>query len=75
MDGMKIAVVIPKYGLVGGAEGFAYELTERLAMRSRFEIHLFANQWRQGKAPVIFHKVSMLSSGAPGNKKDSEAYN
>ena len=29
---MKIAVVIPKYGLVGGAEGFAYELTERLAM-------------------------------------------
>jgi len=57
---MKIAVVIPKYGLVGGAEGFAYELTERLAMRSRFEIHLFANQWRQGKAPVIFHKVPML---------------
>ena len=60
MAGMKIAVVIPKYGLVGGAEGFAYELTERLAMRSRFEIHLFANQWRQGKAPVIFHKVPML---------------
>ena len=57
---MKIAVVIPKYGLVGGAEGFAYELTERLAMRDRFEIHLFANQWRQGKAPVIFHKVPML---------------
>jgi len=39
---MKIAVVIPKYGLIGGAEGFAYELTERLAMRERFEIYLFA---------------------------------
>ena len=57
---MKIAVVIPKYGLVGGAEGFAYELTERLAMRGRFEIHLFANQWRQGKGSIIFHKVPMV---------------
>ena len=57
---MKIAVVIPKYGLVGGAEGFAYELTERLAMRGRFEMHLFANQRRRGEAPVIFHKVPML---------------
>jgi hypothetical protein len=28
---MKIAVAIPKYGLVGGAEGFAFELCERLA--------------------------------------------
>ena len=57
---MKIAVVIPKYGLMGGAEGFAYELTERLAKRSRFEIHLFANRWRRGKAPVVFHKVPVL---------------
>ncbi|MFO7599758.1 MAG: glycosyltransferase family 4 protein [Candidatus Desulfacyla sp.] len=56
---MKVAVVIPKYGLVGGAEGFAYELTERLAMRGRFEIHLFANQALLGKAPVTFHRVSM----------------
>jgi UDP-glucose:(heptosyl)LPS alpha-1,3-glucosyltransferase len=57
---MKIAVVIPKYGLVGGAEGFAFELTERLAMRGRFEIHLFANQVRRGKAPVALHHVPML---------------
>ena len=57
---MKIAVVIPKYGLVGGAEGFAYELTERLAMRSRFEFHLFANQWRRRNAPIIFHKIPMF---------------
>lgn len=57
---MKIAVVIPKYGLVGGAEGFSYELTERLAMRRRFEIHLFANQWRRGSAPIFFHKVPIF---------------
>ena len=57
---MKIAVVIPKYGLTGGAEGFSYELTEQLAMRGRFEIHLFANQRRRGKASVVFHKVPML---------------
>lgn len=57
---MKIAVVIPKYGLVGGAEGFAYELTERLAVRDRFEIHLLANEFRRGMAPIIYHKVPML---------------
>ena len=57
---MKIAVVIPKYGLVGGAEAFAYELTERLARRDEFEIHVFANKWRQGRSAVTFHKVPHL---------------
>ncbi len=57
---IKVAVVIPKYGLVGGAEGFVYALTERLAMRGEFEIHVFANQWRRGKAPILFHKVPIL---------------
>ncbi|MBW1714237.1 MAG: glycosyltransferase family 4 protein [Deltaproteobacteria bacterium] len=57
---MKIAVVIPKYGLVGGAEAFAYELTERLAQRDEFEIHVFANKWRQGRSTVTFHKVPHL---------------
>lgn len=57
---MKIAVVIPKYGLVGGAESFAFELTERLAARSGFEIHVFANQWRRGNSPIMFHKLPIL---------------
>ncbi|NOQ95850.1 MAG: glycosyltransferase [Desulfobacterales bacterium] len=57
---MKIAVVIPKYGLVGGAEAFAYELTERLAQRDEFKIHVFANKWRRGKSAVTFHKVPHL---------------
>ncbi len=57
---MKIAVVIPKYGLVGGAEGFAYELTERLAEREGLEIHLFANQWRSGNTSITFHKIPII---------------
>ena len=57
---IKVAVVIPKYGLVGGAEGFAYALTEKLAARNEFEIHVFANRWRPGKAPIVFHKVPIL---------------
>lgn len=57
---IKIAVVIPKYGLVGGAEGFVYALTERLAMRDEFEIHVFANRYRKGKAPIVFHRVPIL---------------
>ncbi|EFK09487.1 glycosyltransferase, group 1 family protein [delta proteobacterium NaphS2] len=56
----KVAVVIPKYGLVGGAEGFAYVLTERLALRDEFEIHVFANRFRRGKAPIVFHRVPMI---------------
>jgi len=57
---MKIAVVIPKYGLVGGAEGFAYELTERLAEREGLEIHLFANQWRSRNTSITFHKLPII---------------
>jgi UDP-glucose:(heptosyl)LPS alpha-1,3-glucosyltransferase len=29
-------------------------------MRSRFEIHVFANQWRQGKTSIIFHKIPLF---------------
>ncbi len=54
---MKIAVVISKYGLLGGAENFVFQLTERLAMREGFEIHVLANQWCQGNNSIIFHKI------------------
>lgn len=57
---MKIAVVIPKYGLVGGAETFVFELCERLALRKEFEIHVFANKWQSGKGPIVFHKVPII---------------
>ncbi len=61
MVGMKIAVVIPKYGFVGGAEGFAYEITERLATRNGLDIHVFANKWLPGKAPIHFHKIPIIT--------------
>ena len=57
---MKIAVVIPKYGLVGGAETFVFEVCERLAVRENFEIHVFANKWRSGQGSITFHKVPVI---------------
>lgn len=58
----KIAVVVPKYGLVGGGERFAFEVTERLARNRDWEFHVFANRWEAANgSPVIFHKVPMIS--------------
>jgi UDP-glucose:(heptosyl)LPS alpha-1,3-glucosyltransferase len=57
---MKIAVVIPSYGLVGGAENFAFHLCEILSGHEEFEIHVFANRWYKGEAPVVFHKVPRI---------------
>ncbi len=58
----KIAVVIPKYGLVGGAEGFAAALTEQLARESAFEIHIFANRWNKQRLQegVYFHTIPII---------------
>lgn len=57
----KIAVIVPKYGLVGGAEQFAFQVTERLAARTPYEFHVFANQWKSIEGSrVIFHKVPMI---------------
>ncbi len=59
-DVIRVAVVIPKYGLVGGAETFVLELCERLALRREFKIHVFANKWRKGAGPIAFHKVPVI---------------
>jgi UDP-glucose:(heptosyl)LPS alpha-1,3-glucosyltransferase len=57
----RIAVVVPKYGLVGGGERFASEVTERLARTGRYEMHVFANRWQAADgSPVVFHKVPMI---------------
>ncbi len=58
---MKIAVVIPKYGLIGGAESMAFEVSERLAHMEGMEIHVLANKWVKGNAPVTFHKIPVIS--------------
>ncbi|RLC29564.1 MAG: hypothetical protein DRH32_07160 [Deltaproteobacteria bacterium] len=60
MKPLKIAVVIPKYGLLGGAEGFASELTKRLAVRDEFDMHVFANRWKSGDEPIAFHHVPII---------------
>ncbi len=60
-DVQKIAVVIPKYGLVGGAESFAAELTERIALNTRYNIHVFANRWTTHSEQITFHKVPIFS--------------
>ena len=56
----KIAVIIPKYGLVGGAEYFVLQLTERLALNPRYDIHVFANKWISHSDHVKFHKVPII---------------
>ncbi len=60
VNSIRIAVVCPNYGLVGGAEMFAFELTERLAQMDDFSIHVFANRWRSGKGITTFHKIPIL---------------
>jgi UDP-glucose:(heptosyl)LPS alpha-1,3-glucosyltransferase len=56
----RIAVVIPKFGLVGGAEGFAAELTERIAADPRFDVHVFANRWADSSGSIAFHRVPIV---------------
>lgn len=57
----KIAVVVPKYGLIGGGERFAFEMTESLAAKTDYEFHVFANQWKAASQRIIFHKVPCIS--------------
>ncbi len=57
----KIAVVVPKYGLVGGGEKFALELTERIASNHRYDVHVFANKWRPQSDHITFHKIPVIS--------------
>lgn len=56
----KIAVVVPKYGLVGGGERFTSEVTGRLAQNENFEIHVFANQWIANSDRIHFHKIPVV---------------
>lgn len=56
-----VAVVVPKYGLVGGGEHFARELTERIAMDCRYDVHVFANKWIPQSERITFHKVPIIT--------------
>ncbi|MBI5895279.1 MAG: glycosyltransferase, partial [Desulfobacterales bacterium] len=56
----KVAIVVQKYGLVGGGEKFVFELSEHLALDRRWDIHVFANRWRKGSDTIQFHHVPIL---------------
>lgn len=57
----KIAVVIPKYGLVGGAEQFASELSEKLSALRHDSFQVFANRWQSNSEAIGFHKIPIIS--------------
>lgn len=57
----KIAVVIPKYGLAGGAERFAAILAERLAENPAYEIHVLANRWVSSSTTIFFHHIPIIT--------------
>ncbi len=57
----KIAVVIPKYGLVGGAEQFAAQLTDELSSRQTGTFQVFANEWQADSHVSGFHKIPVIS--------------
>ena len=57
----KIAVVIPKYGLAGGAEQFASELTGKLRDRTQDDFHVLANRWTPDPGAVRFEKIPIVS--------------
>jgi len=57
----KIAVVIPKFGLVGGAEQFASELSEKLSSGHQETLHVFANHWQSNSHVLKFHKIPIIS--------------
>jgi len=57
----KIAIVIPKYGLVGGAENFVSELTKCLSANRQYDIHVFANKWLKNSDNLTFHRVHVIT--------------
>jgi len=57
---LKVAVVVPKFSRIGGAEAFAYETSNRLAAKSGIEIHIIANRFDTDPMPLIPHRIPHL---------------
>jgi len=57
----KVAVIIPKYGLTGGAEQFASELTGRLVSFTGYDFHVYANRWQKSVHPITFQKLPIIT--------------
>ena len=53
----RVAVVIPTYGRIGGAENVAVQLSERLAASHGFDIHVFAHRRQEPSGNTVFHRI------------------
>jgi UDP-glucose:(heptosyl)LPS alpha-1,3-glucosyltransferase len=58
---VRIGIVVPKYGLVGGGEEHVAQLTNRISQNREFHVHLFANQWAHVSNTVSVHKIPIVS--------------
>jgi UDP-glucose:(heptosyl)LPS alpha-1,3-glucosyltransferase len=56
-----VAVVVPRYGLVGGGEEHTAELTNRLSQHEAYDVHLFANKFSHVSETVCPHKIPIIS--------------
>lgn len=56
----KIAIVIPKFGLVGGAEQFAARLTGEM-VKQGYDFHVFTRSWETSSYPVTFHPTRIIT--------------
>ena len=57
----KVAIGIPKYGLVGGAERFAAELTNACCSRTDLTFQVFANRWQSDSPCIGFQKIPIIT--------------
>jgi UDP-glucose:(heptosyl)LPS alpha-1,3-glucosyltransferase len=57
----KVAVVIPKFGLLGGAEQTTADLIQRLANQTDLDFHVFANRWQTLSTAIRFHRIPIFS--------------
>ncbi|OPY11434.1 MAG: putative glycosyltransferase EpsD [Syntrophus sp. PtaB.Bin138] len=57
---IRVAIVVPKYGLVGGGERFSSKITGHLALNENFDFHVFANRWISNSNLVTFHRIPII---------------
>jgi len=57
---VKIAVIVPKYGLVGGGEEHTAQLTNRLPLLGGYDVHLYANRWANVSEGIGIHKIPII---------------
>lgn len=59
-DRIKIAIAVPKYGLLGGGEEHTAQLTNRLSRFDEYDVHLYANQWDNVSEGIRTHRIPIV---------------